>query len=153
MADAGKSSGKKLGPIEHFGVDRFLQVANLGGRKIGGLLAESSADLLVVGLGLNLWWPDAPIGTGALYGEDPGPDAVGIHADRWAEALLARVDRGPDRWGIEEYRTACSTIGRHVSWKPDGSGQAVAVDDDGRLLVRTDGGLVALASGEVREVR
>jgi BirA family biotin operon repressor/biotin-[acetyl-CoA-carboxylase] ligase len=39
---------------------------------------------------------------------------------------------------------------------PDGStldGVAEAVDWDGRLVVRTDGGVVELASGDVRHVR
>jgi len=123
------------------------------GRKTGGLLAESGDELVVVGLGLNLWWPQAPADFGALYADDPGPEASADHAGRWADAMLSRVDRGPEGWGIEEYRKGCRTIGKQVSWKPDGTGRAVAVDDEGRLLVATERGLVALASGEVREIR
>lgn len=126
----------------------------VGGRKTGGLLAESGEDLVVVGLGINLWWPDAPSDFGALYGDDPGPETGVELAGRWADALLSRVDRGPDDWGIEEYRVACTTIGRHIRWEPGGEGVAVDVADDGRLVVETSGGRrIELASGEVREIR
>jgi BirA family biotin operon repressor/biotin-[acetyl-CoA-carboxylase] ligase len=51
----------------------------------------------------------------------------------------------------------CSTVGATVVvTMPDGStvdGVAEAVDWDGRLVVRTDGGVLELASGDVRHVR
>ncbi|GBD84316.1 bifunctional ligase/repressor BirA [bacterium BMS3Abin02] len=125
----------------------------VGGRKTGGLLAESGEDLVVVGLGVNLWWPEAPSGFGAVCSDDPGAEASAEYAGRWADALLSRADRGPDGWGIEEYRVACLTIGLRVTWKPNGAGRVVTVDDEGRLLVEAHAGLIALTSGEVREVR
>jgi biotin-(acetyl-CoA carboxylase) ligase len=46
-----------------------------------------------------------------------------------------------------------SMIGRRVQWDAAGAisqGRAERVDDDGALMVRTDGGLVRVISGEVR---
>jgi biotin-(acetyl-CoA carboxylase) ligase len=57
--------------------------------------------------------------------------------------------RRHDDWGIDDYRRACVTIGRWVSYT-GGSGIAVAVSDEGSLLVETTDGVVAVHSGEVR---
>ena len=121
--------------------------------KVAGLLLEAIDDLVVIGLGVNLWWPDAPEGFGSLFGSDPGPDIALEVASRWCEGLLARIDRGPAQWGREEYRRACTTIGRNIRWGPAGAGRAVDVDEGGRLVVQTGSGEVRLSSGEVREVR
>ena len=125
----------------------------LGDTKVGGLLLEVVGDLVVIGLGGNLWWPQPPPGFGSLFDTDPGPDVARDLASRWCEDLLARIERGPSAWGRDEYRRVCQTIGRTVRWNPSGHGVAIDVDGDGRLLVETDVGVKALASGEVWEVR
>jgi len=123
------------------------------GAKVAGLLLEAVGDLVVVGLGVNLWWPDPPAGFGGMFETDPGPGlAVGL-ASRWCEQLLARIERGPEEWGREEYRQACGTIGRAIRWHPDGAGIARDIDEEGRLVVETGSGLIRLSSGEVWEVR
>ena len=99
------------------------------GAKVAGLLLEAVGDLVVVGLG-----------------------AVGL-ASRWCDQLLARIERGPEEWGREEYRQACGTIGRAIRWHPDGAGIARDIDEEGRLVVETGSGLIRLSSGEVWEVR
>jgi BirA family biotin operon repressor/biotin-[acetyl-CoA-carboxylase] ligase len=124
-----------------------------GGAKVAGLLLEAAGDLVVIGLGVNLWWPDPPQGFGSLFDADPGPGAAIDLASRWCEDLLARLERGPSAWGHEEYRLACRTIGRPVRWEPEGIGLAIDVDPDGRLVVETESGRVSLSSGEVFEVR
>lgn len=125
----------------------------LGDTKVAGLLAEAVGDLVVIGLGVNLWWPDPPTGFGSLFDDDPGPD-IGVDlAERWCDELLGRIGAGPDGWGHEEYRTACRTIGRSIRWTPDGAGVATDVDADGCLVVATSSGRVRLSSGEVSEVR
>ncbi len=121
--------------------------------KMAGLLLEAAADLVVIGLGVNLWWPDAPTGFGSLLENDPGRDAGVDLAVRWCDDLLARIARGPDRWGREEYRNACSTIGRDVRWRPEGTGVVRDIDEQGRLVVETATGDLRLSSGEVWEVR
>ncbi len=128
-------------------------VVTADGAKLGGLLAESRDDVVVVGLGLNLFWPDPPAAAGALLDSDPGPGLARTIATAWADELLLRVDTGPRAWGVDQYRRRCVTLGADITWEPAGVGRAVDVDGDGRLLVETAGGPVLLAAGEVHQVR
>jgi BirA family transcriptional regulator, biotin operon repressor / biotin---[acetyl-CoA-carboxylase] ligase len=123
------------------------------GSKLGGILTESSDGVVVAGLGVNLHWPDPPDGVASLLTADPGPDLAVTVATAWADLLLGRVERGPDAWGVDQYRRICVTVGADVTWEPDGAGRAVAVDPDGRLVVETAAGEVRLSAGEVRQVR
>jgi BirA family biotin operon repressor/biotin-[acetyl-CoA-carboxylase] ligase len=121
--------------------------------KVAGLLLETTGEMVVAGLGVNLWWPDAPRGFGSIFESDPGPDRGLEIASRWADELLARVELGPDRWGRAEYLQACRTLGRTIRWNPDGEGVAKDVDEDGRLVVDVGGEWTSLIAGEVWEVR
>jgi BirA family biotin operon repressor/biotin-[acetyl-CoA-carboxylase] ligase len=121
--------------------------------KVGGILAEADAEAVTVGLGLNLFWPDAPDGVGAAYGADPGEDAPTTIAEAWCESLLDRANADRDEWGLDQYREACVTLGADVQWEPGGSGRALDVDMDGALVVETSEGTITLRSGEVRTVR
>ena len=120
--------------------------------KVGGILAEASGGGVVVGLGLNLWWPDPPERFAALHTTDPGRDAVESTAEAWADRLLVRSGAGPGEWGLDDYLARCRTIGRSITWSPDGRGTALSVADDGALVVDTDAGVVHLRSGAVRDV-
>ena len=35
--------------------------------KLGGILSEASGDVVVIGLGVNLYWPEAPKGMSAVF--------------------------------------------------------------------------------------
>jgi BirA family biotin operon repressor/biotin-[acetyl-CoA-carboxylase] ligase len=141
-----------------------------GSRKLAGLLAESVVEgpvlaAVVVGMGMNVRWPD------------PLPDELAASAtavDRLAGrevtveqllgAWLAALDR---RYGAllaeggieataEAHRAACSTVGRRVSVElADGSfeGDAVDVDEDGHLVVAADGVTRRVAVGDVVHLR
>lgn len=124
-----------------------------GADKLGGILVERSDETVVVGVGVNLWWPAAPDGYGAVFAEDPGPTAHLEIAERWAIEFLRRVAGNASEWGTDEYRAVCSTVGQTITWEPDGSGTAVDVDEDGALLVETSAGIERLVSGAIREVR
>ena len=118
--------------------------------KVGGILVER-ADEVVVGMGVNLWWPDAPEGIGAFRDDDPGP---GLHtriAGLWAAELMRLIDS--DGWPLDEYRSLCSTLGREITWEPGGWGTAVDVTGEGALVVETSGAREILTSGEIRHVR
>ncbi len=123
----------------------------VGEAKVGGILVEHSAPLVVAGVGVNLWWPDAPAGTAAIYDEDPGPEAAGRLAHGWVRHFLAALDAG--EWDHDGYVEASVTIGRDVAWAAGGSGTAVGVDDDGGLVVHTVSGRVTLRAGEVHHLR
>jgi BirA family biotin operon repressor/biotin-[acetyl-CoA-carboxylase] ligase len=136
------------------------------GRKLAGILAETSGGAVVVGTGLN-------VSTTAAELPDTGTSLeqiTGGTVDR-ATLLLAflrAVERRYRRWvdvlgdpvasGLaQDYLAWSSTVGSEVAVHlPDGSvleGVAQAVDWDGRLVVRTPEGTVELASGDVRHVR
>lgn len=119
--------------------------------KVGGILVERSGEITVVGLGLNLWWPTAPEGMGALCQDDPGEEEHNRVGALWGAELMELIDG--EAWPIDDYRAVCLTIGRDISWEPDGSGRAIDVDEDGALVVETDSGQVTLRSGAVRHVR
>ena len=125
----------------------------LAGGKVGGLLSESAEGVAVIGLGINLWWKDPPAGISAVHTRDPGKQAAAGVAGNWARHLLLRCQAGPNDWGRDEYRSVCTTVGLSIEWEPNGRGRAVDVAQDGGLIVETEQGVVALASGEVRHIR
>lgn len=120
--------------------------------KVGGILVERTEDVVVVGLGVNLWWREPPQGMAALWEDDPGPGRhCGLGA-LWGAELAALLD--DDGWPRQEYIRLCSTLGREITWEPDGSGKAVDVDHSGALIVEDeDDELLTVTSGAVRHVR
>jgi BirA family biotin operon repressor/biotin-[acetyl-CoA-carboxylase] ligase len=122
-----------------------------GDEKLGGILVERSGHVVVAGIGLNLWWPDAPEGVGALHGSDPGRDLHAVIGGLWAAELLRLVEGSG--WPVDEYRAACVTLGREITWEPDGRGTAVDVDEEGELIVEQGGQRRSLNSGVIRHLR
>ncbi len=128
-------------------------VVTAAGDKVAGLLAERTEDLVVMGLGANLYWPDSPAGVAALTEVDPGSEAgQGIAID-WVEQLLTAVAAGSSDWGEAEYRECSATIGSTVTWEGGGPGMAVDIDEAGGLVVEVDGERQVLRSGRVRSIR
>jgi BirA family transcriptional regulator, biotin operon repressor / biotin---[acetyl-CoA-carboxylase] ligase len=138
----------------------------LDGRKLAGILAESSGGAVVVGVGLNVSTtaeelPDTGTSLSRVTGAtvDRAPVLLGFlraverRYRRWTAALGDPVASGL----AADYLAWSSTVGTQVSVSlPDGStleGTATAVDWDGRLVVATAEGQVELASGDVRHVR
>jgi len=126
----------------------------LARRKVGGILVEATGAELVIGAGLNLWWPEAPADRSALWEDDPGPQAHVAAGMEIGAAIWAEVERGAERWDFEEYQARCSTLGRSITWGDDERGFVLGVDRrDGSLVVEQAGRNVHLRSGEVRYVR
>lgn len=124
----------------------------LGALKVGGILVERSDDVVAIGLGLNLWWPDPPAGAAALYDDDPGEERHAEIGGLWGAELMRLLDG--EAWPLDEYRDRCATLGREITWDRDGSGKAVDVAPDGGLVVEVSGGdTKTLYSGRVRHVR
>ncbi|MCU1354411.1 MAG: birA, biotin-(acetyl-CoA-carboxylase) ligase [Acidimicrobiales bacterium] len=121
-----------------------------GARKVAGLLAEGHVqggrvDALVVGMGLNVNWSTPVPGDGAALNQLAGGAVdAGAVLDAWLADLEARYRSLADGRGraevVEDYRRACTTLGRRVRVElPDGDveGDAVDVDELGRLVVDT----------------
>ena len=123
----------------------------IGAAKVGGILVERGAGETVVGLGLNLWWPGSPNGTAAIENEDPGADLYAEIGACWGAELLRLI--GTPGWPVDRYREVCVTLGKRITWEPDGSGRALDIDDAGGLIVETPEGATTIRSGEVRHVR
>ena len=130
----------------------------VGDRKLAGILAEAAGDAVVVGIGVNLNWPEIPaelagIATACnLEGGDP------VTREELLAAFLSRYDaRLADLAETRnEYRRRLGTLGRTVRIERAGGatvGTAVDIDDAGRLLVEVDGVVEAIAAGDVTHVR
>jgi BirA family transcriptional regulator, biotin operon repressor / biotin---[acetyl-CoA-carboxylase] ligase len=129
----------------------------VGELKLAGVLAESAADgALVVGAGVNVDW--APHGQPVTNLSA----AAGRPVDRGGllvESLLA-LDRLYGQWDMvsQRYRATCATVGREVLVQlgrdvPALHGTAMAVDQDGRLVVKDGtGAQVTVAAGDVTHV-
>jgi BirA family biotin operon repressor/biotin-[acetyl-CoA-carboxylase] ligase len=119
--------------------------------KLGGILVERSGSVVVVGMGLNLWWPEAPEDVGSLLDVDPGPEMHAVIGALWAAEFLRLVEL--DGWPIDAYRMACVTIGREITWEPGGSGVAIDVSIDGELIVEDGKIRRTINSGAIRHLR
>jgi BirA family transcriptional regulator, biotin operon repressor / biotin---[acetyl-CoA-carboxylase] ligase len=134
------------------------------GRKIGGLLVETAIDgdrlaEAVVGIGLNVNWLPADMPSELAASASSLSELAGATVDRAQllrrllaalEVELAGVEAGSSP--LDRYRAACRTLGTTVEVDLGGRllrGTAVDVDATGALVLRTDDGPVAIASGEV----
>ena len=141
----------------------------IAGAKVSGILSELLPGMsgLIVGAGVNLTLErdELPTDTStslALAGaEAVDPDAVlaGYLTELtvlYREYLASGGD--PVRSALrDEVAEACHTLGRPVRVELPGgatlTGTAVAIDDDGRLVVETDAGRTAIAAGDVTHLR
>jgi BirA family transcriptional regulator, biotin operon repressor / biotin---[acetyl-CoA-carboxylase] ligase len=151
------------------GVEVALKWPNdvlVGGRKVGGILLERVSndrgrDGAVVGIGLNL---------SQSRDELPVPEATSLALESSGSvdrtellaALLGELESAYDGWvgGGDvraRYLELCSTPGQQVRVAVPGGevvGEAVDIDEGGRLVVRTaDGNEERLAVGDVVHVR
>ncbi|MFE4515552.1 biotin--[acetyl-CoA-carboxylase] ligase [Kitasatospora sp. NPDC056783] len=137
-------------------------------RKLGGILTELAGGAVVVGMGLNvsLRAAELPVPTAASLAL---ADAATTDRGTLLRALLREFAVLYREWTaaagdphtsdlLRAYADRCSTLGRRVKVHLPGDrelvGEAVAVDGDGRLVVRTpDGARRAVGAGDVVHVR
>lgn len=158
------------------GVDTALKWPNdllvtVGGeeRKTGGILAErAGSDAVVVGIGINvtLREDELPVpgaGSLALAG------ATTTDRDTVLRAVLRSLEQWYGKWrdvggdpaasGLQEtYAAGCATLGRVVRAELPGdtsiTGEAVAVDGDGRLVLATEEGVQQpVGAGDIVHLR
>ncbi len=131
----------------------------IGGRKVCGILAESvispdgSVDCTVLGIGIN-------VADRGFHGEIRGK-AGAISADISLRPVLAAkvltrffryYDLFPAKTYMDEYRKRSVLPGETVEYELDGVRHTAVVegiDDEARLIVRSDGVAATLSSGEV----
>lgn len=140
----------------------------IGPRKLAGILTELNAELnrvryVVVGIGMNVNSSRAqlPANSTSLAEEQGEP----VDRIELARALLVELDRCYGRFLeqgleplLEEWRGFAAFLGRRIRVALAGDrtvdGQAVDVDSNGTLLVRTDTGIMeSVSAGEVLIVR
>jgi BirA family transcriptional regulator, biotin operon repressor / biotin---[acetyl-CoA-carboxylase] ligase len=128
----------------------------VGGLKVAGILVEGRPQegWAVVGTGINVAvrdqdFPDELRGIAATLGLEP--QALGPALEQLLGALGHWITAPADAV-LEVVRARDALRGHTVRWA-GGQGEAVGVDEDGRLLVASDHGQVALDAGEVHLVR
>ncbi|MCL8011857.1 biotin--[acetyl-CoA-carboxylase] ligase [Streptomyces sp. AS02] len=158
------------------GVDTALKWPNdllvtVGGeeRKAGGILAERAGTSgVVIGVGINVTLradelPVPQAGSLALAG------AVSTDRDPLLRAVLRSLEEWYGRWraaagdpvvsGLQEtYAAGCATLGRVVRAELPGeravTGEAVAIDGDGRLVLATQEGVQEpVGAGDIVHLR
>lgn len=137
-----------------------------GAGKVAGLLAEVSGDAVVLGIGLNVSTARAELPPGGTSLRQAG--SATTDRDTVLRAVVRELGTGLSSWqdhggdavasGLAAAtRELCLTLGLPVRVEQPGGGpQGVAegIDDDGRLLLRTEPGeLVAVAAGDVVHLR
>ena len=136
----------------------------VGDRKLAGVLAEHRGDAVVVGVGVNVSMREeqlpSPGATSLALVGAAAVDRAGL-LDAVLAALRSRYDGWRGAGGapatvVDDYRSACSTLGRQVRVVLPGGdldGLAVDVDAEGRLVVEAGGRHRYLAAGEVVHLR
>lgn len=126
----------------------------VGDDKVGGVLVEARGTVVVAGLGLNLWWPNAPSGMAGLDEEPGGWSRRDAVAHAWAGAFLdSALDPNLAGFSLDDYRRRCVTLGQMVSWGEGRTAMAVDVDPEGALGVEDAGERRRLLTGEVFHIR
>jgi BirA family biotin operon repressor/biotin-[acetyl-CoA-carboxylase] ligase len=117
------------------------------------VLVETSGDLSLVGIGLNL--TSAPLDGSTCVSQY----VESVNRDEWVRVIVRKlIEMSETSFDLDAYRTACLTLGLHVRLEGVGheaevEGVATDVDDDGRLTVLTVDGEVVVSSGECLHVR
>lgn len=122
------------------------------GRKVAGILVEARPQehWAVLGIGLNV-----AVDIEALPLELQGrAGSLGLAANAIEPTLAELLDRLGERLArppveiLAELRARDALQGQEIAWE-GGAGTAVGIDENGRLLVQTASGRVALDAGEV----
>lgn len=141
----------------------------VGGHKLGGILAEvaSPAPVIVVGVGLNVSLTKdeaqdvAPDATSLLMLGSTMLDRSALLGSILAE-LTARVDRwklagGADPALVSDYRRHSATLGTRVRALLPGDREIVGIATDldrlGQLHIDTGTGVVAISAGDITHLR
>jgi BirA family biotin operon repressor/biotin-[acetyl-CoA-carboxylase] ligase len=146
---AGVAVAERVGPEARIKWPNDVLVAGL---KVAGILVEARLQegWAVVGIGVNVavaresLSPEVRERAGTLGLE---PSAI----EPWLGALLGSLEvwlGAGSELVLDAVRSRDALLGQEVRWA-GGAGVGAGIDGDGRLVVRTEGGAVALDAGEV----
>ncbi len=137
--------------------------------KLAGILVERvetvSGHAVVAGIGLNVSVPaaDLPGGAVSLHAVSAArptrEDVLQAVLDELAAGYLRwrEAEGSAEAWLAAAYTDRCVTLGQHVRVSLPGTrtvvGRAVAIDEDGRLVVDGSEGRTAVGAGDVIHVR
>lgn len=141
----------------------------VGEGKLGGILAEMAAPVIVVGLGLNVTLTDSEIkaeapdsrATSLLMLGSTMLDRSALLGSILAE-LTDRIDRwrtlgGPDPSLVDDYRRHSLTLGTRVRALMPGDREIVGIATDigdlGQLLIDTGREIVTVSAGDITHLR
>jgi len=140
----------------------------IGSRKLAGVLAEAGSaghgvQHVILGFGVNLltaaYPPDVAARATSIESELGRPSDRGLVLAECLASLADRyaaLQRGDHQAVVDAWRArAADSLGRRDEWEADGAtrrGVAEDIDARGALLVRVDGDVVRVISGEVRWV-
>jgi BirA family biotin operon repressor/biotin-[acetyl-CoA-carboxylase] ligase len=141
----------------------------IDGRKLCGILAEQSGDVVVIGIGINVATREdaLPAGPGGLRATSLAAEGAEVPRDRLLVGILTQfahhysaLRENPDSSAgqlVAEYEALCATLGRIVRVElPAGrtlSGEATGIDPDGHLLVTDAGVTTSVSAGDVVHLR
>ena len=150
-----------------------LKVAGVLSQVVGGR-SSGSLGAVVVGIGINVNWPE---GWPPEQSEDPELASISANATALNRISGRAIDRAElvgrllahtGAWNLvlgheagrqalmSRYRRACATVGREVRVELTDEivvGNALDIDDDGSLLVSTDNCIRAISAGDVVHLR
>lgn len=156
------------GPWAALSVKWPNDILDAGGDKVAGLLLETAVEgervtEAIIGLGINVNWRRAEMPAEIADSATSLADLAGMPVERTEllGRILASLDREVARLEagispIERYRMASAIDGLPVRVLVEGGrleGIAVGIADDGSLLLDTPRGRVAIAHGEVTQLR
>lgn len=134
-------------------------------KKVCGILCESAIGLeadaldhVVVGLGINYTTPPSAFApelagkAASLYPNGGAPVPRAQLAAQIQQELLALAEDLPNRSFLPEYRSRSTVLGKQVQVlaRPPYTATALAIDDEGRLVVQTQtGARHTLPAGEI----
>jgi len=127
----------------------------VGGKKIAGILLESRAPVIIIGIGVNLGQREFPpelagLATSVALETGRAPDRETMLSALLEEFDAWRVRLEREGFGAvrEQWRMLSDTLGRHVAL--DGvTGIAVDLDVDGALLIDAGGTVRRVIAGEI----
>jgi BirA family biotin operon repressor/biotin-[acetyl-CoA-carboxylase] ligase len=139
----------------------------LHNKKVAGILTEMSAEMdrvrfIVVGIGLNVNTPASQLPSGASSLKQEAHK--GFDRVRLFQEILRSMERWYERFqkhgfndAIQQWKAYSSTIGQRVrvcDQQGDIEGDAVDVDENGSLIIRSDAGIILKRmTGDVVQLR